>query len=144
MLKGYLFRLLQKAIVRLMFWDTLSVAHLMDVQAVTSPTTLAVFLYLSTVFSLMECPSNFSPLKERQTPLFSAAAFLEIRSTSVVASKVPDFTTRENFPNLHSTASLRMRDSIRRDAQCIYRWLASILQVIERQGKAAGFEETKF
>ena len=76
MLKGYLFRLLQKAIVRLMFWDTLSVAHLMDVQAVTSPTTLAVFLYLSTVFSLMECPSNFSPLKERQTPLFSVAAFL--------------------------------------------------------------------
>lgn len=64
---------------------TLSDADLLNVQAVTSTTPLTVFLYLSTAFSPTDCPSNFSRLKELQTPLFSAAALLEIRSTSVVA-----------------------------------------------------------
>src|SRR5882757_8412406 len=47
---------------------TLSDADLLNVQAVTSTTPLTVFLYLSTAFSPTDCPSNFSRLKERQTP----------------------------------------------------------------------------
>jgi len=62
---------------------------LLDVQAATSTTPLKIFLYLSTAFSPMAGPSNFSSLKESQILLFYAAALTGIRSTSGVACKYP-------------------------------------------------------
>jgi len=61
--------------------------ELLDVQAATSTTKLKIFLYLSTAFSPMAGPSDFS--KGIQIQLFYAAALTEIRSTSGVACKYP-------------------------------------------------------
>jgi hypothetical protein len=63
---------------------TLSAPDL-DEQAATSRTPLRIFLYLSTAFLRMAGLSNSSSSKETQIHLLSAAAFLEIQSTSSVA-----------------------------------------------------------
>jgi len=63
--------------------------ELLDVQAATSTTKLRIFLYLSTAFSPMAGPSNFSSSKGIQIQLFYAVALTEIRGTSGVACQYP-------------------------------------------------------
>jgi hypothetical protein len=74
---------------------TLSDADLLTVQAVTSTTPLMVFLHLSTAFYPTDCPSNFSLLKERQTPLFSGC-FPGDPKYLRRGLKIPDFLTMDS------------------------------------------------